>query len=196
MDKLQVKYIRQPSADVSLAVSVLMRRPTFVALLIIMLVVSARAQTTPKRNPLLIVFDDWWNVDFVKNGCQLSAPQRPCPSDRTPKEVVKEFENELEVAFASESACHGLSMVHFSPEMASTAVKNPTALATGAMAKTAEAKWSLMLDLDGHSHSQVGRGWTLVDSDRHSFEGRITTPERVVQKVCKIVRGVGGKSEN
>lgn len=120
----------------------------------------------------------------------------PCPTDRTPKDVVKEFENELEVAFASESACHRLSMVHLTPEMANMAVKNPSAPATGAMARTVDAKWTLMLDLDGHSRTQIGRGWTLVDSDRHAFNGRVTTPERVVQKVCKIVRGVGGKAAN
>ena len=167
------------------------------ALLTVTVITLAHGQTTTaKQNPLLIVFDDWWNVDYVKNGCELSARTNPCPSDRTPKDVVKEFENHLEVAFASENACHGLSMVHFNSDMANMAVKNPNAPATGAMAKTAEAKWSLMLDLDGHSHKQVGRGWTLVDSDKHSFEGSIITPERVVQKVCKIVRGIGGKTEN
>jgi hypothetical protein len=77
----------------------------------------------------------------------------PCPTDRTPKDIVKEFENELEVAFASESACHGLSLIHFTPEMASSAVKNPNAPATGAMAKTAGNNWTLLLDLDGHSHT-------------------------------------------
>jgi hypothetical protein len=102
----------------------------------------------------------------------------------------------LEVAFASESACHGLSLVHFTPEMANAAVKNPNAPATGAMAKMASPSWSLMFDLDGRSHTQTGRGWTLVDSEQHAFNGRITTPQRAIQQVCKIVKGVGGKTEN
>lgn len=145
-------------------------------------VTLAHGQHTPK-DKTLIVFDDWWNVDYVKNGCELSARNAtPCPSDRTPQEVVDDFENELKTAFTSETSCHGLSMVHFTPDMAHTAVKSLNAPATGAMAITAEAGWSLMLDLDGHSRTQVGRSWTLVDSESHAFNGRITTPERVVQK--------------
>jgi hypothetical protein len=156
----------------------------------------AHGQTAPKTKFLPIVFDDWWNVDYVKNGCELGSQNgRPCPSDRTPKDVVREFENELEVVFASETACHGLSLVHFTPEMAQAAVKNPNAPATGTMAKMAGPSWSLILDLSGHSRSQTGQGWTLVDSKQHAFNGRITTPERVIQRVCKIVKGVGGQTE-
>ena len=150
-----------------------------------------------KEKFLPIVFDDWWNVDFVKNGCQMAASlAKPCPVGSTPADVVKEFEDELEVAFASESACHGLTLVHFTPEMAAAAVKNPNAPATGAAAKTAGDHWAFMLDLDGHSHTQRGQGWTLVDSALHPLNGRITTPQRVMQQVCKVVKGVGGKAAN
>src|SRR5260370_30200449 len=117
-------------------------------LLVVGVLALTYRQPAPKANPLLIVFDDWWNVDYVKNGCELAARNsNPCPIDRTPKDIVKEFENELEVAFASESACHGLSLVHCTPEMASLAVKNPNAPATGAMAQTAGDNWTLLLDL-------------------------------------------------
>ena len=37
-----------------------------------------------KRDPV-IVLDDWWNVDYIKNGCQLLAQQRDptllCPAN-------------------------------------------------------------------------------------------------------------------
>jgi hypothetical protein len=70
---------------------------------------DSEGQTVLKPKFPPIVFDDWWNVDYVKNGCELAARNStPCPSDRTPREVVREFENELDVVFASESACHGL----------------------------------------------------------------------------------------
>lgn len=154
-------------------------------------------RSTPKEKYLPIVFDDWWNVDYVKNGCELSSQTgMPCPSDRTPKDIVREFENELDVIFASESACHELTLVHFTPEMAQDAVKNPNAPATGAAAKMAGPSWSLMLDLDGHSQMQEGQGWTLVDSKGHAFNGRITTQQRLIQDTCKIVKGVGGKKED
>jgi hypothetical protein len=121
---------------------------------------------------------------------------KPCRTDSTPADIVKEFEDKLEVAFASESSCHGLSLLHFTPEMAAAAVKNPSAPATGAAAKMAGDMWQLMLDLDGTSYTQAGRGWSLVDSDRHALNGRITTPQRVMQQVCRIAKGMGGKIEN
>jgi len=164
----------------------------------------AYGQATPKDKFLPIVFDDWWNVDYVKNGCEMAAREakrgkgyaKPCPVDSTPADIVNDFEDELEVLFASESACHGLSLLHFTPEMANAAVKNPSAPATGTMAKMAgDSYWSLMLDLDGHSHTQAGRGWTLVGPEHHALNGRITTPQRLVQQVCKIAKGVGGKME-
>jgi hypothetical protein len=171
-----------------------MRKLLICAVFIIGAFSFAQGQTAPKNKFLPIVFDDWWNVDFVENGCELASRNgRPCPSDRTPKDIVREFENELEVVFASETACHGLSLVHFTPEMAHAAVKNPNAPATGAMVKMAGPSWSLMLDLDGHNQTQTGQGWTLVDSKQHAFNGRITTHQRMMQQVCKIVKGVGGK---
>jgi hypothetical protein len=150
------------------------------------------------------VFDDWWNVDYVKDGCKLSAEwvkqgypgAKLCVTDSTPAEIVKEFEDELIVTFASEGTCHGLSLLHFTPEMAEAAVKNPNAPATEAAAKTMGPNWSLMLDLTGSSHIQTGRGWTLVDSERHVLNGRITSPQRTVQQICKVVKGVGGKMGN
>ena len=168
-----------------------------IALVIFGAFALGQEKVAPKERFLPIVFDDWWNVDYVKNGCQMAASEaKPCPVDSTAADVVKEFEDELEVAFASESACHGLTLVHFTPEMAAAAVKNPNVLATGTAAKMAGDNWSFMLDLDGHSHTQRGQGWTLVHSALHPLNGRITTPQRVMQQVCKVVKGVGGKAEN
>ena len=42
-----------------------------------------------------IVFDDWWNVDYVKNGCDTAARGGdPCPLESTPEDVVREFESD------------------------------------------------------------------------------------------------------
>jgi hypothetical protein len=114
-----------------------MRKLLICALSIIGVLSCAHGQTASKTKFLPIVFDDWWNVDYVKNGCELAARNStPCPSDRNPKDVVREFENELEVAFATESVCNGLSLVHFSPEMAHEAVKNPNAPGFAAFASS------------------------------------------------------------
>jgi len=102
---------------------------------------------------LPIVFDDWWNVDYVKNGCQMAASEaqkgnpnaKACPATITPRDVVNEFEDQLQLAFATESACHGLQLLHLTPEMIETAAKNPAAPATGTMAKVAKDQ---MVELD------------------------------------------------
>jgi hypothetical protein len=164
----------------------------------------AQGQGPPKDKFLPIVFDDWWNVDYVKQGCKLSAESvkqgypgaKPCVTDTTPAEMVKEFEDELIVAFASESTCHGLSLIHFTTEMAEAGVKNPNGPASEAAAKTMGPNWSLMLDLSGSTHIQTGRGWTLVDSERHVLNGHIMSPQHTVQQICKVVKGVGGKLRN
>jgi len=44
------------------------------------------------------------------------------------------------------------------------------------MAKVAGDNWSLMLDLDGHSHTQTGQGWTLVDPAHHALNGALPRP--------------------
>jgi hypothetical protein len=180
-----------------------MQRP--IALMVFGSLLLVQAQTAPKPKYLPIVFDDWWNVDYVKNGCQMQASEakrgnpyaRPCPADSPPADIVKEFEDELEVAFASESVCHGLSLLHFTPEMAQAAAKEtPNAPARGVMAKMAGPDWSLMLDLSGSTRTQKGQGWTLVGPQHEAFNGRITTPQRLVQQICKIAKGVGGQKEN
>jgi hypothetical protein len=99
--------------------------------------------------PASIVFDDWWNIDYVKNGCELAVQNHFKPCATTPEEAVREFENQVDVAFASESVCHGLELVHFTPGMAQGAAKNPAAPAKGIMLTAATAQWSLMLDLSG-----------------------------------------------
>jgi len=175
-----------------------MRTVLCAMLLMIGVLPYAYGQAASKDKFLPIVFDDWWNIDYVKNGCEMAAQYgKPCPAGRTPKDVVREFENELEVVFASEGACHGLSLSHLTPEMINEAVKNPSAPAKGKMATAATGDyWSLILDLDGRSHTQAGQGWTLVDSAHHSFNGEIKTPQYLIQQICKITKGVGGKAEN
>jgi hypothetical protein len=149
--------------------------------LVVLFSISMFAQTAAAPKTIPIVFDDWWNVDYVKNGCELYAKSaKPCT--RPAEETVRDFENEVDTAFATESACHGLLLLHFTPEMAQAAAKNPAAPATGKMLMAAEAHWSLILDLDGHSSTQAGQGWTLVNSSNNALTGKITTPKRLVQQ--------------
>jgi len=152
-----------------------------------------------KRDPV-IVLDDWWNVDYIKSGCEMFAqqgdPASLCPVNLSPKEIVSQFDNDLKVAFGSESSCHGLSLLTFSEDMATAAVKNPKAPATGKEKVMAEAAhWSLMFDFDGRHENQNGSGWSLVNPSRHTFNGQIHSTQSLAQDVCKLVKGVGGNTD-
>jgi len=150
----------------------------------------------PRIDPV-IVLDDWWNVDYVKNGCEMYAKQgSPCPATPSAEELVRQFDNDLKIAFASEATCHGLSLLTFTPDMAHAAVKNPSAPATGKAKTMAESQhWSLMFDLDGHHENQKGRGWTLVGPSQQAFNGEIKTTQALALDICKIVNGVGGSTD-
>jgi hypothetical protein len=152
----------------------------------------------------IIVLDDWWNVDYIKNGCQMFAQQAKqgnpyasqCPSNLPAERIVSQFDNDLKVAFASDATCHGLSLLSFTSDMANAAAKNPSAPATGTQKTMAEAvHWSLMFDFDGRHENQNGSGWSLVDPSGHVFNGEITSPQSLASDICKVVKGMGGKIE-
>lgn len=160
---------------------------------------ETKSKSEPKRDPV-IVLDDWWNVDYIKNGCQMLAQQGDptllCPANLSAQQIVSQFDNDLKVAFASESTCHGLSLLSFSDDMARAAVKNPSPPATGKAKVMAEAQhWSLMFDFDGRHENQNGSSWSLVDPSQHAFNGQIRSTQGLAQDVCKIVKGVGGTTD-
>lgn len=152
----------------------------------------------------VIVLDDWWNVDYIKNGCEMRAEQGKdgnpyasrCPANLPAEQIVSQFDNDLKIAFASEGTCHGLSLLTFSEDMAKAAVKNPSAPAIGKEKTMAEAShWSLMFDFDGRHENQNGSGWSLVDPSQHVFNGQIRSTLNLATDVCKLVKRVGGNTD-
>jgi hypothetical protein len=47
-----------------------------VALVVFGAFAFAEGQGVPNGKFLPIAFDDWWNIDYVKNGCEMAAPNR------------------------------------------------------------------------------------------------------------------------
>jgi len=129
-----------------------------------------------------IVFDDWWNFDFMSNSCDTwQKVGQPCFDSG--KELVVAFENEVETAFSTESNCHGLVLVH------GNAYKSPSETPQG-------EHFQLILDLNGHrDQEKVYEVWGLVNLKRKiNLQAEITTPQRLVQQVCEVVKGIGGNS--
>src|SRR5206468_2216770 len=130
---------------------------TFVIALILLTLGCAKSKSDAEelKRDAVIVLDDWWNVDYIKSSCELAAQQlkgsnpyaSPCPANLSAEQIVSQFDKELKLAFASENTCHGLSLLTFSPEMASAAVKSPSAPVVGKEKVMAEGiHWSLMFD--------------------------------------------------
>ena len=142
-----------------------------------------------KKNPKTIVFDDWWNVDYLKNACQLQI-QSGHGCLRSADEIAAEAENAIQVAFSSEPDCHDVRLLHFTAQMANAALKNPSARVTGYMKETANSEyWSLMLDLPGDNYS--AGDWTMVKR-AVVLKGDLSNLATAVRQVCAIAKGTGG----
>jgi hypothetical protein len=79
-------------------------------LLFATLALSACHSSSSSTHPDVVVLDDWWSIDFVRNGCQLfKNPDCRAP---TGEEIVSKTDSDFEIAFATESTCSGLLSVH------------------------------------------------------------------------------------
>jgi len=50
-----------------------------------------------------------------------------------------------------------------------------------------------MFELDGRSRTQIGQGLSLVGPEQQTLNGQISGTQRLIQQMCRIVKGVGGK---
>lgn len=150
-----------------------------------------------KPTPRLIILEHGWNLHYVDVICKSAQekPDQPCP--HRAEHVIAEFESPLKAAFAAESACHGLTLNEFNPEMPSG-----QRWFTPSMAKIDH--WALVLKLDPFSASHPRGVWSMArvtgpnrhpDSMEGAFYGRIVSPEALARRICEIAKGVGGSVE-
>jgi hypothetical protein len=143
---------------------------------------------TKKKSTEIIVFDDWWNLDYLKNACQRQT-QFGHHCSKSPNEILAEVENTLQVAFASEPDCHNVQLPRFTPDMANVAAKDPNAPATGEMKEAGKEHWSLMLDIPGDNYRDGD--WSMVKGGI-ALKGNLSNAAEVVRHVCAIAKGTGG----
>ncbi len=137
------------------------------------------------QKTITVILPDDDNIEYVKRGCtEDNSYGTPCPKDRTPEEVVDDFSDQLNVAFATETGCHGLQLVHFT--------FNPEDGRRVAVAVS--AKWQLRLYLNSRSHTQTGEKWSLY-GPKQVYNGSISNVQNLALQVCKIVRGFGGETK-
>lgn len=136
-----------------------------------------------KKQPIVVV-DDWWNVDFAKNDCEMRARNGDAQCIGDPVAEVREFEALLRTSFASDASCSGVLLADFAgpKQGASNAASE---------ADASKADWWLMLDFDVGESSQ---SWTMV------HHAQTTTghgnPKELVHTLCAVVKQVGGSISN
>jgi hypothetical protein len=141
----------------------------FIWILPILALLAACTRKQPR-----ITFDEWWNVDYAKTGCEMMARGgHPCVTD--PKEEVRAFEMAIAGAFAADPACHRVSLTGVGV--------NPGA----------SLDWQLMLDFYDSSQPQ---GWTLIHHpDLRTVSGKGTAKE-IAHSICMVAAGHGGLVKN
>lgn len=157
-------------------------------LLFATLALSACHSSSSSTHPDVVVLDDWWSIDFVRNGCQLF--KNPDCRLRTGEEIVSKTDSDFEIALATESTCSGLSLMHFygsgNPEKRTMEVMTVP-------------HWFLILDI--HSDSSI-TGWTLCypegkdNKPGGQIRGDATTVGKLAETVCKIAKGTGGRVDS
>jgi hypothetical protein len=139
-----------------------------------------------RRSNSVIVVDGWWNADYAKQSCRMAnawvkqpgtarliaqygcATVAACPEmmprvnacswdDPTPE--VREFENQLATAFATDAMCHDMTLVKLiDPKDADPQVAKALA----------GPHWFLQLNFNPGSAEQ---NWTLLSPNRRNHIG-------------------------
>ena len=125
----------------------------------------------------IVAVDDWWNVDYAKNGCEMRAHTgNPCVGD--PADEVRDFEAQMATFFATDPSCSGIVLATFI---------GPVGQSSSAASK---AGWQLMLDFTVGEASQQ---WSMVHrtGDNHYTTGQ-GNPREMAHSICAVMNHTGG----
>ena len=132
----------------------------------------------------VVTIDDWWNVDYVKNWCELGATNgRPCVGD--PVSEVQDFELALRTFFSADPACHEVLLTSFGGPVAA-----PSKTASDA---NSSADWQLMFNFQPGESSQ---DWTMVHRADNNIAKGQGSPKEIAHSICAIVTQAGGSVVN
>jgi hypothetical protein len=129
-----------------------------------------------KTEPVIVV-DDWWNVDFAKNGCERLANVHPCVVDPTVE--VRDFEAQLGTSFGADASCHGVILTNYN---------GPGAKSSDAASK---AEWQLMLN---YHVGDISQNWSMVGHTNgpNFYTTGQGNPKEIVHDICAVVKQAGG----
>jgi hypothetical protein len=151
---------------------------------LLMLLLSLGCQ---KKESTIIVLDGWWNVDYAKNGCQMSGG---CVD---PTYEVHDFESQIASHVASDATCQGVQFVRLNnPKDNDPAVAKAMAL----------PHWFLMLNYNVGERKQSWNMHRSGDKKKYpefgagAFTAGEGNPKEIAHTVCSIVTGKGGSLEN
>ncbi len=176
-------------------------------LLTILTVGMTAAATAEAGEPISVVLDSWWNVDYAKNYCREAIRWRK--EDRAiiaaigcdivtlctqmmpiveacqgngPDGGVHDFEDKLVTYLAADPQCKD---VHF------TRFGGPSGEQTPAVdAMERDGHWMLFLD---YLPGAAKQSWTLIRKKPYALTKGSDDPKKMAESVCAIATGQGAK---
>lgn len=137
---------------------------------------------TSRRHPT-VTLDNWWNVDYAKNACELYKRNFGVFCDGNV--IAAEIRNEFVTSFRANPACTNVVLYtgFTSPEQ----VKE----------KAPDVEWTLMLEpsiTEGEINWEQSQWSVLYHDERASYgQGNLKDMKKATTLVCDNVNGVGGQ---
>jgi hypothetical protein len=154
---------------------------------------------TRREKQQVIVIDGWWDDDYANNACWAAKSNHDLGTTaciRGPQEMVHELERDFTNGFQENPACSNVKLFRW---------KNHKDEKTNA--KFLAANWSIQFNMsvrngdlsEEDSQWQIndmpGEGGNIgLDHIRYA-DGDMKNPYEAAGKVCRMAKGVGGRSE-
>jgi hypothetical protein len=121
------------------------------------------------KPPPTVVIDDWWGVDYAKQGCNTKPEDEKANCLLDMAYSAHEFENEVLAAAGGSADCSGANLILWNLE-------SKAAIPT--------ADWTLYIDYIADAPEQH---WTLLSSDTRAVMLQGTaTPKEIAHTICAI----------
>jgi len=150
----------------------IMGKHVCVALLVAWLLAGCKS----KKDALPVVIDDIWSLDAVRHSCRSGSTLNYGLCTKTPEQIVDNFDNQVNLAFATEPSCRGVVIRHFYGPWTDPLAKMPS--------------WWLMLNFNEDEREASWMIGTGSSHDHNTLSGE-GSPKQLAKEVCDIVRAAG-----
>jgi hypothetical protein len=143
----------------------------------------------------VIAIDGWWDDDYATNACWAAKANHDLGTTacmREPKEMVHELEKDFTSGFQENPACRNVKLFHWQNHKGETTD-----------AKYLAANWSIQftISVQNGELSEADSQWQIIDMPQNNIhraryaDGDMKNAYEAAGRVCRMVKGEGGRSE-